>query len=1103
MKLNLSPRVLVGLVVLGLWCGVCAAADDWPTWRHNTGRTAASSLELPGSLYLQWKRELPQPAPTFPNDLRLCFDRSYEPVVSGKRMFLPSMVTDSVTALDTDTGQELWRFFADGPVRFAPVVWQDKVYFVSDDGFLYCVGADNGRLLWKFSPMEPERQAYKLLGDERLISRWPARGGPVLADGTVYFTAGIWPFEGVAVCAVDANTGKARWVNKDCAFVKDGQLDHGSRFDGGVSPQGYLAVLGPKLIVPCGRALPAFFDRATGRMEPYTTGWGGRIALAKGNWYACGVGDWLFQAGDLYRVRADTPPPKPSDYMLLKDFARQMKASDETMDSWIKQFKLDVVTRDGERWLRVRNSDEVTYLTYHTTRKNVPARPGEQHALDTRTRLQIDPTNAKELGVFREPVLTANTMYYSVATDDSIRSIRNGNEDRTQPKTFTYTEIVACDLTSQPEWQTSLLGGWGWSRARFKQLWSLPSSLKVHIKAGRRLYVGGPKTVAAVETEAAKISWQTSIAGTPNRMIAADGKLFVITVEGTLYCFGADKRSPKAFAVEASSPPRDRWAARAAEILRQTGARDGYGVALGVGSRRLIEELVRQSALRMIVLEPDAGKVASARCEFFKQGVYGSRVHVVTGDLATLRLAPYLASLVVSEEPAPNDRFSALLRPYGGVAYFGSVVSRRGALPDSADWAHASGDAAHTFASQDQRIATPLGVLWFGGGLDRTVPWIEGDPPKLPGEAERSGFAGAGPPPRVAGGRMFVQIGDELFASDIYTGRHLWKKTVKALDNFVVTEDSVYAVTGRSCLRLDAATGKQQAAFRSPSGADWREIRIRGDLLVGATGKLLVCVDRRTGAVRWKLESQRDEFGFAIGTDRVFCVDYWQLAHRRKDDPKTEEAEIIALKLASGELLWRTQTTTPTTALPKPKSFAPPLKPQLAFSEPGDALMFTRNQATAAAYRGATGQLLWAKELPCKDSPTSFSSYHPPIVLADRLVTHSGQVIGLATGEPWGLRMWKGANVDLRGCGRALGCPRMIMVRDGFASYFDLGTGAHTYFRGIRSGCTSSLIPADGVVSAPHYSRHCNCNYPLSFSVAFVTMPEASSWDVANTEKSQ
>jgi outer membrane protein assembly factor BamB len=1124
-----------------------ATAEDWPMWRHDAGRTGASSLELPRTLHLQWKRQLPRPTPTFPNDPRLCFDKSYEPVVVGKRVFLPSMVTDSVTALDTGTGAVQWTFFADGPVRFASVAWQEKVYFVSDDGFLYCVSAGDGRLIWKFSPMEPERRAYKLLGDERLISRWPARGGPVLADGTVYFAAGIWPFEGVAVCAVDANSGEPRWINKDCSFVKDAQFDHGERFDGGVSPQGYLAVLGSKLIVPCGRALPAFFDRATGRMELYTSGWGGRVALAKGSWFACGVGDWLFQSGDLYRIRASAgdAPPKPDDFVRVADFARQMKVPMATMEQWIKQFKLDVVKRDGEKWLRVRKGDEITYLSWWTSRKNSPPRPGEQHALDTRLRVDVDPANAKELAIAREPVLTENAMYYSRPTTAAVSLVRDSNDDRIQPRKASYTEMVACDLSGLPEWKATVQGGWGeprqlvaWSAARFNQLWSLPSSLKVHIKAGPRLFAGGLGTVAAVEIpndgQPPKTSWRATISGTPHRMLAADGKLFVVTVEGNLYCFGADKVSTKTYAAASSRPATsdDSWTARAAEILQQTGVRDGYGIALGVGSRRLVEELARQSALRMIVLEPDAEKVAAARREFHKLGLYGSRVHVLPGDLSTLRLAPYLASLVVAEESVEKilsgdqsaARLFALLRPYGGTACLAlppstrdafhssalagaklttrgefTLLTRRGALPDAADWAHASGDAAHTFASLDRRAVAPLGVLWFGGGLDRTIPWVEGDPPCLPNEAEPSPYAGASPPPRVAGGRLFVQIGDQLFASDIYTGRHLWKKTVKLLSEFAVTEDSVYAVAAGNCVRLNASTGEQLAVF---SGG-WHEVRVRGDSLVGTAGKSLVCLDRRSGAMRWKLAAQRDGFSFAVGSDRVFCVDYWRLEHRRKDDPKTQEAEIAALKLGSGEALWRIQTATPATALPKPKCFDPPLKPQLSFSEPSDVLLFTRNQATAAGYRGATGQLLWSKEIPCKMPPKSFTSYHPPIVLADRFVTHGGEVIDIATGEPGKEQLWKKVNAGRRGCGRAIASARLLTVRDGNASYCDLETKTQTFLRGIRAGCTSNLIPADGIVTAPHYTRHCNCNWPLSFSAAFVTMPEAPAWDLALSKEAK
>jgi hypothetical protein len=75
----------------------------------------------------------------------------------------------------------------------------------------------------------------------------------------------------------------------------------------------------------------------------------------------------------------------------------------------------------------------------------------------------------------------------------------------------------------------------------------------------------------------------------------------------------------------------------------------------------------------------------------------------------------------------------------------------------------------------------------------------------------------------------------------------------------------------------------------------------------------------------------------------------------------------------------------------------------------------------------------------------------------------------------------------------------MITVRDGHLSHFDLAGGGHVCVRGIRSGCTNSLIPAGGILNAPNYGRHCTCNYPLSVSLALVTMPEAAAWDPAES----
>jgi outer membrane protein assembly factor BamB len=187
-------------------------AADWPMWRGDTGRTGSVAEALPGKLHLQWTRDFPPLKPAFcgVRQERLQFDRGYEPVVMGRTLFVSSSRNDSVSALDTETGAQQWRFYADGPVRLAPVATRGRVYFGSDDGFLYCLDAASGKLVWKARGAPSNR---KILGNGRLISVWPVRGGPVVADDRVYFAAGVWPFEGVFVQALDARTGKTVWVN--------------------------------------------------------------------------------------------------------------------------------------------------------------------------------------------------------------------------------------------------------------------------------------------------------------------------------------------------------------------------------------------------------------------------------------------------------------------------------------------------------------------------------------------------------------------------------------------------------------------------------------------------------------------------------------------------------------------------------------------------------------------------------------------------------------------------------------------------------------------------------------------------------------------------
>jgi outer membrane protein assembly factor BamB len=266
------------LLLFSLLLPAMTLAADWPMWRADSGRTARSADPLPESLSVRWVRQLPPLRPAYRHH-RLGFDGGYEPIISDGRLFLASSLTDSVTAYDASTGKFLWRFYTNGPVRMAPVAHRGRLYFGSDDGHLYCVGAIDGKEHWRFRAAPSPRT---VLGNRRVISVWPIRGGPVLADGTLYFAAGVWPFEGVFVYALDPETGKVKWLNDHTGYLY-GVQPHNARSIGGLTPQGYLLVNGDELVVPCSAAPPARFNRFTGKLIHFKPPSAGR---KPGGWFA-------------------------------------------------------------------------------------------------------------------------------------------------------------------------------------------------------------------------------------------------------------------------------------------------------------------------------------------------------------------------------------------------------------------------------------------------------------------------------------------------------------------------------------------------------------------------------------------------------------------------------------------------------------------------------------------------------------------------------------------------------------------------------------------------------------------------------------------------
>ncbi|MFT5471561.1 MAG: outer membrane protein assembly factor BamB, partial [Verrucomicrobiales bacterium] len=258
-------RPLILLFIL-LASAISIRAADWPTYRADHLRSGDTPESIPNQLTLRWVHRLEAPRPAWPTSIRIDFDLAFQPIIMGDLVLFGSSADDQVRAIDAATGEIRWRFFTGAPIRFAPAGWEDRVFVASDDGFLYAIRLSDGELLWKFRGGPDDSM---VLGNDRMISKWPARGGPVVRDGVVYFTAGVWPSDGVHLHSLDAQTGKPIWSNSETGQIFMAQPHGGANAESGVSAQGYLVAADQQLLVPTGRAVPAAFDLEKGNLLYY------------------------------------------------------------------------------------------------------------------------------------------------------------------------------------------------------------------------------------------------------------------------------------------------------------------------------------------------------------------------------------------------------------------------------------------------------------------------------------------------------------------------------------------------------------------------------------------------------------------------------------------------------------------------------------------------------------------------------------------------------------------------------------------------------------------------------------------------------------------
>lgn len=817
---------------------------------------------------------------------RMHNDNAYHVVIADKNAYFGSCVTNKVYSIDVAKGKVRWTFFTEGPVRFAPAVYGGRVYVGSDDGYVYCLDSKDGSLLWKYRAGPSDE---KVIGNGRMISLWPVRTGVLVDNGIVYFTAGVFPYEGLYICALKTEDGSVVWRN-DTIGDRAHELDYG-----GISPHGYLVASQDVLYVPSGRSMPAAFDRNTGKFLFCATPGakrGGTWALIDNDKLISGV-DY---SGKPHKVSYD-----------VKTGKRQGEAFAwfPGMDMVLTREVSYILTKDG-----IYAINRAGYIK--AFRKSGELANERKRLANQITRLKSKLKSAvnKAVKEINLQISDLTRKAASLAVED--RRLRNSSYEWRYPRKGLHSMILA----------------------------------------GNVVFAGGEGMVVGVDSKTGDEVWKSNVNGAAVGLAASDGRLVVSSDKGPIYCFSETKvAAAKEIRPKIKAEPyandllTETYEAAAKKILAESGTKKGYALVLDCGQGRLAYELAKRTELKIVGLEKDPGKLATARKNLEAAGLLGKRVVVEPWDLRSL--PNYFANLIVSDGMLTTGRTTGtaeegqrILRPWGGAACLsfrrdGEVVWRkfvRGPLESAGAWTQQYSNPQNTACSGDELVYGPLGILWFGG-------------PGPQGMVERHACAQS---PVSMNGRLFMQGEELIMAVDAFNGTLLWKREIPGAvrvkvkadcGNLAVTENGLYVAAYDKCYRLNPETGETMREYKIPPSSDgsprrWGYISVIDNILYGSTA---TAMDEDYGAIlkrfvengKWKNiedipQERRDRYeyykrlypgpkdllmaaqrsGYMYRTMTSFARGGEFLQKNAVTDNLMVSDKIFALDVETGDLLW-------------------------------------------------------------------------------------------------------------------------------------------------------------------------------------------------------
>ncbi len=173
-----------------------ANASDraWPSYRNDARRSNATATSVPAKgLSVAWS---------------VAVGENLSGITAADGLLF-TVDTDAgrVLALNADTGKEKWSFTAGGRVDTPPTLQDGLAVFGCTDGWVYCLDASTGVLVWRFLAAPAEQ---RMMNDGEVESVWPVHGSVVIDQNTVWCSAGRSSLfdGGIYLFALNLKTGK-------------------------------------------------------------------------------------------------------------------------------------------------------------------------------------------------------------------------------------------------------------------------------------------------------------------------------------------------------------------------------------------------------------------------------------------------------------------------------------------------------------------------------------------------------------------------------------------------------------------------------------------------------------------------------------------------------------------------------------------------------------------------------------------------------------------------------------------------------------------------------------------------------------------------------